>query len=247
MGAERLAERRRPNPPGSSRPAAARWPPNEVRCDAQASRPASRSKPGMLRPDPRPPPSPSSEITIAGRWWRSARREATIPTTPGCQPSPATTSAGASRRSSGSSRSAASAAVSTSRSVARRSPLARLELGGDLRRPRRVLGEEELDPGVGAVEAPRRVDPRRQPEREVTLVELRRLARGRLEQGPDPGPPRPSDLLQAPPHDRPVLPDQRHDVGHRRQRDEIEIARSSSRRAEANFQATAVPQRSVKG
>ena len=83
----------------SERPAAARCPPKLSRCSEQASSAASRSKPGMLRPLPRPPPSPSSETTTTGRWWRSTRREATIPTTPGCQPSPARTSPGASRRS----------------------------------------------------------------------------------------------------------------------------------------------------
>ena len=66
VGGERLAEGVDALGPSSS-PAAARCPPNEVRCSAQASSPASRSKPGMLRPEPRPPPSPSSEITIAGR------------------------------------------------------------------------------------------------------------------------------------------------------------------------------------
>ena len=100
--------------------------------------PASRSKPGMLRPEPRPPPSPSSEITIAGRWWRSTRREATIPITPGCQPSPASDQ----RRAPRAARRAARAAPPRPRRrprarSPRRSPLARLELGGDLRRPRR--------------------------------------------------------------------------------------------------------------
>ncbi len=48
----------------------------------------------MLRPEPRPPgPSSSRAITTAGRRHFSTRREATIPTTPGCQPAPATTSA----------------------------------------------------------------------------------------------------------------------------------------------------------
>ena len=44
----------------------------------------------MLRPDPRPV-APSSATSTNGRWWRSARREATIPITPGCQSSPAST------------------------------------------------------------------------------------------------------------------------------------------------------------
>ena len=46
----------------------------------------------MLRPEPRPAPS-SSAITTQGRRQRSTSREATIPTTPGCQSSPATTMA----------------------------------------------------------------------------------------------------------------------------------------------------------
>src|SRR5919106_396190 len=44
----------------------------------------------MLRPEPRPEPS-SSAMATHGRRQRSTSRDATIPTTPGCQPSPATT------------------------------------------------------------------------------------------------------------------------------------------------------------
>ena len=131
-----------------------------------------------------------------------------------------------------------------------RAPLAvgAAQLRGDLGRPLRVLGEEQLHPRIGPVEAPRRVDPRRQPKRQVPLIELRRLDLGRGQQGADPGPLRPPNLLQSPPHDRPVLPDQRHHVGHRRQRDEVEIApRVDPLSAVASFQATAVPHRSVKG
>ena len=58
----------------------------------QASSAAIRSKPGMLRAEPRAT-SPSIESRTVGRQWRSARREAAMPTTPGCQPSPARTSA----------------------------------------------------------------------------------------------------------------------------------------------------------
>ena len=75
----------------SSTPAAMRWPPKRTSCPEQAARPACRSYAEMLRPEPRPPPSPSSAITTHGRRQRSTSRDATIPTTPGCQPSPATT------------------------------------------------------------------------------------------------------------------------------------------------------------
>ena len=51
---------------------------------------ASRLAERHHRPEP-VPCSPSSAIRTTGRWWRSARREATIPITPGCQPSEART------------------------------------------------------------------------------------------------------------------------------------------------------------
>ncbi len=78
-------------PAASSTPAAMRWPPKRVRCAAQAARPSWRSYAETLRPEPRPEPSSSRAITTHGRRQRSTRRDATIPTTPGCHPSPATT------------------------------------------------------------------------------------------------------------------------------------------------------------
>ena len=176
VGGERLAEglevlgpQREPGGgavPAEARPGARRRP----------RAPPSRSKPGMLRPDPRPPPSPSSEITTTGRWWRSTRREATIPTTPGCQPSPATTSPGASRsslRQLPPRRLGGRVDLALGRPPLRVGPA---QLLGDLLRPRLVVGQQQLDPGIGPVEPPRGVDPRRQPERQVALVEPRRLA-----------------------------------------------------------------------
>ena len=158
---------------------------NAPRCSEQARSPSSRSYPGTLRPEPRPRPSESSEITIAGFRWRSARREATIPITPGCQPRPARTIAPASRSWSGSSESAALAAASTSRSVCRRSPLARSSSAAISTRPvRRSSGEEQLDPRVGSVEPPGGVDPRRQAEGQVPLVEARGLTAARPRSGP---------------------------------------------------------------
>ena len=121
-------------------------------------------------------------------------------------------------------RRAASAALPTSRSVSRRSGLARVELGGDRRRPRRVLGQHQLDPGVGAVEAPGGVDPRRQPEGEVALVEPLRLHPRDRHQRPQARAACAPNLRQPAPHQEPVLADQRHQVGDRRQRDEVEVA-----------------------
>ena len=143
----------------------------------------------MLRPEPRPPPSPSSETTTTGRWWRSTSREATIPTTPGCQPSPARTSA---RRLAQLVGQLAPRRLGGGVDLALGRPplgVGPAQLGRDLLGPRLVLGQQQLDPGVGPVQPPGRVDPRRQPEREIALVQPRRLAfRGR-HQRPQPGPP----------------------------------------------------------
>ena len=117
--------RRRCGPPRSR----ARPPPDVRRTGSGARRrprvPPSRSKPGMLRPEPRPRPSSPRPTTTTGLPCASTSREATIPTTPGCHPSPAITSAGASASGSGSAARARSAAATTSRSVSRRSRLAR--------------------------------------------------------------------------------------------------------------------------
>ena len=65
--------------------------------------------------------------------------------------------------------------------------------------------QHQLDPGIGPVEPAGGVDPRRQPERQIALVEPSRLAfRGR-HQRPQPNPARPPHLRQPAPDQRPVL------------------------------------------
>ena len=106
-GADRLGRRGEPARNAGdlgARPAAAR-PRRRGHPTARASRSptatsAWRSTPGRLRPEPLAT-SPSIVTTIAGRPNRSTSREATMPTTPSCQPSPATTIAYASRDASG--------------------------------------------------------------------------------------------------------------------------------------------------
>ena len=71
-------------------PAAARWPPWRMRWPAAASSPPSRSKAGIERPEP-VPCSPSRATSTHGRLACSAMREATMPITPGCQSSAAST------------------------------------------------------------------------------------------------------------------------------------------------------------
>ena len=110
------------------------------------------------------------------------------------------------------------------------------QLVGDLLGAPAVLGEQQLDPGVGPVQPPRRVDPRRQPERQVPLVQPSRLAFRAPPSAPAARPAGPPHLGQPALHQRPVLPDQRHHVGDRRQRDEVEVA---SRRVGAAVAAAA--------
>jgi hypothetical protein len=72
------------------RPAAYLWPPKVVRCPEQAVSAAWRSKPVTERPEPLPR-SFLNATTIQGREKRSTSLAATMPMTPSCQPSAATT------------------------------------------------------------------------------------------------------------------------------------------------------------
>ncbi len=76
----------------SRRPQAARCPPNVSRWSEVRSTAPSRSNAGMLRPDPLASSSPSLS-RMAGRWKRSATRDATMPTTPSCHSGDDSTSA----------------------------------------------------------------------------------------------------------------------------------------------------------
>ncbi len=98
-----------------------------------------------------------------------------------------------------------------------------VELGGDLRRPLGILGEHQLDAGVGSIEAPGGVDPRSKPERECLLVDGRGIDGGRRHQGAQPGPRLAAEPPQALPHQPPVLADQGDKVGDRRQGDQVEV------------------------
>ena len=148
-----------------------------------ACRPPSRSKPGIERPEP-VPSSPSSAISTAGRWWRSAIRAATIPITPG-MPALAGEHVRAAR--SPSSATSASASKRIRVSTSRRSALTRVELGGDRARALAVLGQQQLEPGVGAVQPPGGVDPRREPEADRAGVERARVDAGDGHQRAQPG------------------------------------------------------------
>ena len=185
---------------------------------------AGRSR-GCCGPSRAPRPRRRARSTTTGRWWRSTSREATIPTTPGCQPSPASDQ----RR----------------RLAQLLRQLAPRRLGGGVDLP---LGRPPLARWPGS--APPR-SPRPAPSSSVSNSSTPASARysrpaalirgaSRNARSPSssrvgshfdasisarsPRPLRPPHLLQPPLHQRPVLADQRHHVGDRRQRDEIEIA-----------------------
>ena len=118
-------------------------------------------------------------------------------------------------------------------STSRRSWLARSSSSRDLRRAQRVLGEEQLEPGVGAVQAPGRVQPRREREAERALVDAARVDARDRHQRAQPRLARRRQRAQATAHERAVLADQRDHVGDRRERDEVEVVLELARVAPA--------------
>ena len=125
-----------------------------------------------------------------------------------------------------------------------------VELGGDLARPRVVVGQHQLDAGVGAVEAARRrsgAAPRRKamsPSSTRSGSTFATSISARM-----PGPAGPAQLGEPAPGEGPVLVDERDEVGDGRQRDEVEVASGRRRRrrrsrssAWTSLWATAAPQ-----
>ena len=99
-----------------------------------------------------------------------------------------------------------------------------LELRRDLLGARRVLGEQQLEPRVGAPEPPGRVDPRREPKAQGMGVEGAGIDARRRHQRPQPGPRRPRQRADPFSHQPAVLAYERHQVGHRGERDQLEVA-----------------------
>ena len=99
-----------------------------------------------------------------------------------------------------------------------------------------VLGQQQLEAGVGAVQAPRGVQARRQGEADRALADPRRVDARDSHQRAQPRLGGRGQRAQPAPHERPVLAAQRHDVRHRRERDQVEIARQPRRVAPAGFE-----------
>ncbi len=99
-----------------------------------------------------------------------------------------------------------------------------VELAGDLRRARLVVGQQQLDAGVRAVHPPGGVDPRREPEPDGLLVEPRGIGLADAHQRAQAFAARARERDEALAHEPAVLAAQRDAVGDRRERDDVEIA-----------------------
>ena len=178
----------------------------------------------MLRPDPRPLP-PSRAITTHGRRQRSTSREATIPTTPGCQPSPATTIAAWWAWAAPAASAANRIRVSASwRSRFRKSSSFATSLaraGSSVRRSSSAASARCMRPAA-LIRGP-------EPEAQRLLGELTGGHAAHLHQRPQPRLPRAPQLHQPLAHDAPVLAAQRHQVADRRERREVDVLRRGCR------------------
>ncbi len=142
-----------------------------------------------------------------------------MPTTPGCQPSPATTIAPWAA--------CGSAAASAAEQDAGLGVLAvaveQVELARDLAGAAVVLGEQQLQRGVGALHAPGGVDARAEPEAERVLGELGRLHAGDLHQRAQAGLRGARERDQPLADDAAVLAAQRDEVADGGERGEVEV------------------------
>ena len=99
----------------------------------------------------------------------------------------------------------------------------RVQLARDLERALGVLREQQLEPGVGTVEATGRVDPRPEGEPERALVDALRVDPRDAHQRAEARAPGARKGAQAAPHERAVLPHQRNEVGDGRKADDVQL------------------------
>ena len=168
-------------------------------------------------------PPGSSAIAKAGRANLSFSRDATSPTTPGCQPSDAVTiTAPLSSRPSAASASA-SACASAACSIDAALAVEAVEFGGDPRGLRDIALQQQPHAEIGAADAAAGIDAR--PEHEAEMPGLRRAVEPRhVHQRGE------ADMVAAAQRDQSlgdegaVEPGQRHDVGDGAERDVMQHA-----------------------
>ena len=177
----------------------------------------------MLRQEPCAT-SPSIDSTMAGRWNASTSFDATIPMTPRCQPSPATTST-VRAPTSGSLSTIFFAAADDRRLFLLPPRVLLVQLFGQparLARHRLVGGEQQARRDVGVAHAPGGVHPRSDHEPDVVAVDrLSREAR-RLDECAQTHLVRPlREQFESELRDDAVLADERHHVGQRANRGDL--------------------------
>ena len=99
----------------------------------------------------------------------------------------------------------------------------RVELRGDGPRPVGVPGQQQLEAGVRPVQAAGGVDPRGEPEADRPGIDHTRVHARDFHQRSQPRLARAGQRPQPRAHEPAVLAVERHDVGHRGERDEIEV------------------------
>ena len=181
----------------------------------------------MLRAEPEPS-SPSSATTTTGRWWRSTIREATIPTTPGCHPSPASTYENRSPLADCSA-TCASASHTIRCSTARRSVLTRSSSDAISAARRSSAVSSSSRPASARRSRPAALirGASRKPER--ARVERARIGLRDGHQRAQARSRRTRQRQQALAHEPAVLADERHQVGDRRERDQLDVVLDAGR------------------
>ena len=153
-----------------AKPMAKAWPPKRVKRSAQLSMALSSWKPSTERPEPWATPS-STLTTMAGLAVRSTTREARMPMTPRCQPSPSMSEKAISGEFGFGCEAFFDDAESGGFGVAAFAVEA-LEFGGEFDGAVRVAGGEELDDFGGDVHAAGGVDARGEAEGDVEAGDL---------------------------------------------------------------------------
>ena len=150
-----------------------------------------------------------------------------MPITPGCHSSPSSTcaaAAGPGERPPLSSASRRSASNRIAVSTDWRSVLSGVQLACHLHRALLVGGQHQLQPRIRAVQPAGGIDPWRQREPERRLGDALGVHAGNPHQRAQARAACPGDRPQPATHQRPVLPHERHQVGHRRERHDVELA-----------------------
>ena len=147
-----------------------------------------------------------------------------MPITPSCQSAPATAYARRARLSGGHASTWATASRRIRPSIGLALAVQLLERVGEPARFRLVLGEEQLERLARVPEAAGGVEARREPEADGARVDGSRIDAGALHERAQAGLRRAREGAEAGDGERPVLVDERDDVGDRREGDEVEVA-----------------------